>query len=271
MNFWMLIQILFDIVLLSGVIMVWARLSRPAKDDPRLSRGLQILQSKISILEDLSDRVETQVQQLNSLMEQKAKEVQSQLLAADKQIQKIDVSMNKSLEVAQIFQDKIPHTEIVERQNSLKYIKAAKLAHQGFSVDEITAQVDLSRGEIDFIVKVNREHLQFSEEALPEWAKANSISPDKLNSSSSEKLIPTPERSLSNLGQKFRSALGGESIQEPAPKVIPTALVSAALVTAAPLAPSAPAVAQNVAKPPDTKGLIRKVVFPRIDMNRGLE
>jgi hypothetical protein len=233
------------------------------------------------------------VQQLNSLMEQKAKEVQGQLLAADKQIQKIDVSMNKSLEVAQIFQDKIPHGEIVERQNTLKYIKAAKLAHQGLSLDEIAAQVDLSRGELDFIVKVNRDQLQFSEEALPEWAKANSISQAQLDQSTAdrpgESFIPTPERSLSDLGHKFRQALGADSISEvlpasnaaPAPGSVARPAApgrSTAVPTSTGVAPTAP-VASNASAPrTTTSGTsrgpddgVRKVVFPRIDVNRSLE
>lgn len=175
MSFWVLLQILINFILLTGIMFLWIKLSRPVKDDPRLSRGLQILQSKISILEDLSDRVETQVHQLMSLIEQKTREVQNKISESDKQIEKIEASMNRSLEVAQIFQDKIPHLEIVERQNSLKYIKAAKLAHQGVSVDDISKQIDLSCGEIEFIAKINREQLQFSEEALPEWAKKNLV------------------------------------------------------------------------------------------------
>ncbi len=86
-------------------------------------------------------------------------------------IQKIEASMGKSLEVAKIFQDKIPHQEIIERQNTAKYVKAARLAHQGMAVSEIAAQVDLSMGEIEMIAKLNREQLQFSEEDLPEWAQ----------------------------------------------------------------------------------------------------
>lgn len=173
MSFWFLLQLLVNIVLFAGVVGVWVRLSRPPKDDPRLSKGLQLLQSKIAVLEDLSDRTETQVNQLTALLEQKVKDIQSKIQAAEKQIAKIDQSMEKSKEVAKIFQDRIPHNEILERQNTIKYVKAARLAHQGLEVDEIAAQVDLSRGEIEFIAKVNREQLMFCEESLPEWANTD--------------------------------------------------------------------------------------------------
>jgi uncharacterized membrane protein len=162
-----------NIVLFAGVVGVWVRLSRPPKDDPRLSKGLQLLQSKIAVLEDLSDRTETQVNQLTALLEQKVKDIQSKIQAAEKQIAKIDQSMEKSKEVAKIFQDRIPHNEILERQNTIKYVKAARLAHQGMDADEIAAQVDLSRGEIEFIAKVNRDQLMFCEDSLPEWANTD--------------------------------------------------------------------------------------------------
>lgn len=175
MSFWFLLQILINLILLSGVVGLWIRMNRPPKDDPRLSKGLQLLQSKIAVLEDLSDRTETQVKQLTALLEQKVKDIQVKIQASEKQISKIDQSMQKSLEVAKIFQDRIPHTEILERQNTIKYVKAARLAHQGLSVDEICQQVALSHGEVEFIAKVNRDQLMFCEESLPEWVQEDSL------------------------------------------------------------------------------------------------
>lgn len=170
MSFWVLLQCLVNLILFAGVVGMWIRMNRPPKDDPRLSRGLQLLQSKIAVLEDLSDRTETQVNQLTALLEQKCKDIQIKIQAAEKQVSKIEQSMQKSLEVAKIFQDRIPHTEILERQNTIKYVKAARLAHQGMSVEEIAQQVDLALGEIEFIAKVNRDQLMFCEDSLPEWA-----------------------------------------------------------------------------------------------------
>ncbi len=173
MSFWLLFQILVNLILFAGVVGVWIRLQRPPKDDPRLSKGLQLLQSKIAILEDLSDRTETQVNQLTSLLEQKVKDIQVKIQSADKQLARIDQSMQKSLEVAKIFQDRIPHEEIVERQNTIKYVKAARMAHQGMGVEEIAAECpELSHGEIEFISKVNRDQLMFCEDSLPEWANS---------------------------------------------------------------------------------------------------
>jgi hypothetical protein len=172
-SFSLLLQILVDLVLVAGIAGLWIRLHRPQKDDPRMSKGLQLLQSKIAVLEDLSDRTELQVNQLTTLLEQKCRELQLQVQHSEKQLLKIDQSMQKSLDVAKIFQDRIPHTEILERQNTIKYVKAARLAHQGLSAEEIAGQVDLSTGEIEFICKVNKDKLMFCEDSLPEWAQSS--------------------------------------------------------------------------------------------------
>ena len=171
MSFPIFLQIFANVAFLVGFVVVFARLRRPAKDDPRLSKGLQLLSSKIAVLEDLSDRTEHQVQQMLTLLDQKSKELQSKIALAEQQVIAVRQSMDQSLEVAQIFQDKIPHSEIIERQNSVKYIKAARLAHAGISVEQIAREVDLPMGEIEFISKVNHESLSFREEDLPAWAR----------------------------------------------------------------------------------------------------
>ncbi|MCE3009247.1 MAG: DUF2802 domain-containing protein [Proteobacteria bacterium] len=248
MTFWTLIQIFLFFAQTTALCFLWIKLNRPQKDDPRLSKGLQLLQSKISVLEDLSDRIEIQVEQLNQLMEAKIKDVQSHLLLADKHVQKIEASMSKSMEVAKIFQDRIPHQEIIERQNTIKYVKAARMAHAGVSIEEICQTVDLTRGEVEMIAKVNREQLQFAEDSLPAWvndtpaeAAPQFIPPIVKAEPRAEKL----QDKLSELGQKFRQAM-----VNPAP----------AAATTNP---------QLVTTTVPTKDLgVRKVVFPRIEVNK---
>jgi hypothetical protein len=276
-SFWGLVQIFIDLILVASAGFMWVKLHRPAKDDPRMSRGLQLLQSKISVLEDLSDRTETQVTQLTTLMEQKCRDIQGAIFQAEKEIQKIQAATEKSLEVAKIFQDKIPHQEIIERQNTIKYVKAARMAHQGTPIDEIAAQVDLSRGEIEFIAKVNRDQLQFSEEDLPEWAKQESIG-SPTPGSAEEFLAPLVQKpiqhkqkevqqSLSNLGQQFRQALNQPQVPQTfAPPVIPT-----------PAAPATTTVQRGNANSTKASGeegvtvaAVRKVIFPKIEVNNNL-
>jgi mannose/fructose/N-acetylgalactosamine-specific phosphotransferase system component IIB len=251
LSFWVLIQVTIDVLLLAGVGFLAVRISRPAKDDPRLSRGLQLLQSKISVLEDLSDRTEVQVNQLNAIMDHKIKEIQGIVNDSEKQLQQIRSSMGKSLEVAKIFQDKIPHQEIVERQNTIKYVQAARMAHQGLTPQEIAKTVNLSMGEIEFIAKINRDQLQFSDAELPDWAK------EELGSAPADISVSVApvavEKSMSDLGAQFRSALNKT------PTVAPTVVAAA---------PAPAAVAPAKARPLKTKapaGEVKKAVFPKLE------
>jgi len=169
-SLWTLFQVIYNLAMLVGFISMWMRLRRPPQDDPRLSRGLQLLQTKITVLEDLSDRTDAQVKQLSGLLDQKARIVQNKIIEAEQQVLKIDHSMNKSLEVAEIFQDKIPHQEILERQRTVEYVKAARMAHSGLSVEEIAEAVHLPREQIELIAKFNKDQLMFDESQLPNWA-----------------------------------------------------------------------------------------------------
>lgn len=228
MSFWFLLQVLFNLMFICVGVIVWIKQTRPAKDDPRLSKGLQLLQSKIAILEDLSDRTERQFQQMTALIEQKMRDLQSEMEDADAKLTEIDQSMKKSLDVAKIFQDKIPHQEIIERQNSLKYVQAAQLAHQGLSVDEIAKTVGLGIGEVDFIVKLNQSDDEPIQQPSYVTPKNNA-------------------ETLSDLGHQFRQAVSqssplADSFVKEKPK--PTSKI--------------------VVKP--AKDEVRKVVFPRIEM-----
>lgn len=265
-NFWFLVQLLVNIILFAGVIGLWVRLHRPQKDDPRLSKGLQLLQSKIAILEDLSDRTEVQVNQLTALLEQKCKEIQSKIQASEKQLSKIEQSTQKSLEVAKIFQDRIPHSEILERQNTVKYVKAARLAHQGLSIDEISQQVDLSHGEIEFIAKVNKDQLMFCEESLPEWAQEEPVVEANRDLSAVFEVPKNDQQALKKLGEAFKAACAAD-----APAIIEKAAMNLASQ------PPISAVQQEVQKQQrqaDTlaKGTktIRPVEFRRLDMTKDL-
>lgn len=223
-------QIIFDFFLISGLVILWARHRKNDGDDPRMSRSLQLLQSKISILEDLSDRIDEQLQQASTLMEHKKKELDARVAEADRTIHTIQQSRDKSLEVAKIFQDRIPHAEIIERQRTIEYVKAARLAHQGVEISELVKQVNLPAGEVEFIAKMNREQLQFSLEELPDWATGASPSEQAAVASKAAETIantgpviefpsrPTIElpkvsdavsSDLAAIGERMRKAAGG--------------------------------------------------------------
>ncbi|MEO0336067.1 MAG: hypothetical protein AAF202_06725, partial [Pseudomonadota bacterium] len=99
------------------------------------------------------------------------RQIQKKFLEAEKHIQKLKSSMDRSMEVASIFQDKIPHDEIIERQNTIKHVQAARMANQGCGVEEILSEIDLPREQVEFIAKVNKDQLMFDEEQLPAWVE----------------------------------------------------------------------------------------------------
>lgn len=169
MGLFIIVQVLLDLAFLAFGIWVLVERARIRKqEDAKLSRGLQLLTSKTAVIQDLMDRSEILGRQLTQLLDRKQDEIQNKLEQVNVHLHKVQLSIQKSEEVAQIFQDKIPHEQIIERQNSMKYMQAAKLAHQGLSIEEISKQVDIPTGELELIVKLNREKLLVQQE--PEWA-----------------------------------------------------------------------------------------------------
>lgn len=269
MGFTQLTQWIFMLVMAAGLVALWVRALRPPKDDPRLSKGLQLLQSKIAVLEDLADRTDTQVQQLNLLIEKKAKELQEKILEVDRCLLKIDQSLVKSKEVAKLFEDRIPHKEIVERQNTAKYVKAARLAHQGHSVHEICKQVNISPAEVEFIAKVNKDHLMFNEEELPEWAQEAPAAvssnleeaewiENKTTGFNLESMDPAPT-SPNSISTDKKEALRqiGEKFQQELVKPIEAALPSKSK-------------AESVTMPNGKTATIRPVQFKKINLDQNL-
>jgi hypothetical protein len=286
LSFWFLLQVIINLVMLAGLAFAFVRLNKPAKDDPRLSKGLQLLSSKIAVLEDLSDRTETQVAQLTALLDQKSRELQQKIESAEDQLLKIEQSTGKSLEVAKIFQDRIPHQEIIERQNTIKYVTAAKMAHQGYTKSEIEKAVDLSTAELDFLIKVNRDSLQFSEEDLPQWVKdqiPNGTNPDDFSTSNVGNLKP---QSVARTGvlEGFSSMPRPEKFFEPAPTTVQSRPAASPEVKKEALRDlgekfravkqDQPAVAAEDVQIIEREGkrplVIKKVEFPRIQINDNL-
>lgn len=126
------------------------------QEDARLSRGLQLLANKAAAVQDLMDRSEVMGRQLGQLIDKKQAEVHEKLELVNSYLHKLQDSMDKSKDVARIFQDKIPHKEIIERQTSLKYVEAAKMAQQGIAVADIAKRLEIPMGELEILVKMSR-------------------------------------------------------------------------------------------------------------------
>ena len=129
MSIWMITQIGLNVFFLGLVL--WLHRSRSLKEDTQKDRNLQIIQSKIAVLEDLSDQTEVQAKQLIALINKKSHQFQN---------------------VSPI-QDKSPDSE---KQKRVQYITAAKMAHQGHSKKEIAKKVGLPDNELNFIMKIHQ-------------------------------------------------------------------------------------------------------------------
>lgn len=166
MGLWSLLQLMLDVALILGVGILWYRFKRPAAEDPRLSRGLQLLQSKIAVLEDLSDRTDHQVKTLSHLLDQKAIALQGQMMASEHQVRKIEQTMEKNLSTIEEYANE---KVLLERDDTAKYVQAAQMAHSGVSVDSIQKEVQLPREQLELISKMNKQQLMYDQTQLPSW------------------------------------------------------------------------------------------------------
>lgn len=160
MTIWGLIQVVINIFLFVGLFVCIVRSPRTSKDDPRLSRGLQLLQSKISVLEDLSDKTDVQFQKIMSVIEQKVLEVQQAVANAERQLFQLQDATAKGIETTRLVQTGLGAEQVIERHTNEVYARAAQLAFEGQSIDEICQKLELSRGEVELIVKFNRDSLR---------------------------------------------------------------------------------------------------------------
>lgn len=199
MSVWTLIQIVIQVFFFAALVILWIRLKREPSDDPRLSRALQMVSSKIAVLEDLSRQTDIQKDQIAALIEQKAKQLLEQIERSDVQISKIEQAQRKSMDVAKIFQDKIPHEEIIQRQVTMKYVEAARLAHEGKTIEEIQEAVDLSYAELELITKMNRNQMMMDDTQIPAWIQSTTEhKPNLLNEATA-----IADQKLKALSEKF--------------------------------------------------------------------
>lgn len=103
MNYWLLTLTLLNVLLLAFVSFIMLAKNKAKFEDQRLTKGLQLLQNKISILQDLSDKTDEQVRSWVHLLEQKASDVQSQLIKSDEKVIQIESALSKALDVSKIF------------------------------------------------------------------------------------------------------------------------------------------------------------------------
>ncbi|MFZ3228579.1 MAG: hypothetical protein WA160_00115 [Pseudobdellovibrio sp.] len=204
MNFWLLTLVFINLLLITFIIFNWVLRTKISQEDQRLTKGLQLLQNKISILQDLSDKSDEQVRRWVHLIEQKSSDVQVQLNLSDDKIIQIEAVLSKALDVSKIFYDQVPHAEIMERQKTSKYVQAAQLANQGFTADQISQRIDMNFAEIEMIIKLNKEQLQFSEENLPAWIETMKTSADSISNTVPEQHANTHRQEISDFSHQLK-------------------------------------------------------------------
>ncbi len=247
MSIWIVLQLMANLIFLAGILFLLVSRKKNQKDDQKFSKGLQLLQNKISVLEDLSDQTDQQVRSLTQLLEAKYKEIQGLLVESDQQIQKME-------EIARNIWSQVESASALgsvekasEAQSMNKYVKAAQMAHSGQKVEDIIQEIDLTRGEAELIVAMNKDKLTFNQNSLPLW-----VQPDK---------APAPQ--ASTVGAEFIKAL-----KQTTPASVTSAQVSS---TAMPpkqeiqtQKPPAPEVAVQKTK---NEPKIRPFEFRRIELN----
>lgn len=173
MNIWIVVQLMVNLVLFAGILFLLINRKQTQKDDSKFSKGLQILQNKISVLEDLSDQTDEQVRSLTSLLEAKYREIQGLLVESDQQIQKME-------EIAKNIWNQVESADGAgtrtsnETQSMNKYVKAAQMANNGKTIEDVIKEIDITRGEAELIVAMNKDQLTFNQNSLPLW-----IQPEK--------------------------------------------------------------------------------------------
>jgi hypothetical protein len=188
MSFWIIVQVAVNVLLFAGIVFLLLQRKQLAKEDHRFSKGLQLLQSKIAILEDLSDQTDVQVKTLTKLLEDKYKEIQAILIETDQQILRMEEVAENTWRQIQSSGVKVDSTD---QQNLSKYVKAAQLANSGNGVDDIIKKVDLTRGEIELIHAMNKEQLVFNQNSLPAWAKESVVAPTVANKPTASAATPS--------------------------------------------------------------------------------
>lgn len=301
MTIWGLIQVVIDIFLFVGLFVCIVRSPRTSKDDPRLSRGLQLLQSKISVLEDLSDKTDVQFQKMMSVIEQKVLEVQQAVATAERQLFQLQDATAKGIETTRLVQTGLGAEQVIERHTNEVYARAAQLAFEGRSIDEICEKLELSRGEVELIVKFNRDSLRTV-------AAQTAAAPAPQKTQDLNHLFEVPQfdaSSLNKLGDEFRRVTREAQLEEQSqaesaqarsldfalkrevervelsepPVLIPPSFQEEALTFEEPVAQPSHAVAAATPAPRavtsarvgtqarelNSAPVVRKVVFPRIE------
>jgi hypothetical protein len=155
-----LFQTILNILFMAFIGLLWVRLRHLTGDEGRLKQGLQILQTKIAILEDLGRKVDEQSSQIMQVLDHKRATIESLLERAHSVMAQIE---NKTTLAC------ADSETLIERENVIKFTKAAILANKGLRPNEIASRLNLGIQEAELIYSLNAQQLQFKLDELPGW------------------------------------------------------------------------------------------------------
>jgi hypothetical protein len=159
---WILVSIVLNLILLALFVVLLKRYQAITGEEGRLKHGLQILTSKIAVLEDLSHNVDEQAQHLFRILDQKTKQIESLVTMTEQKLSE----MRKQAELLESDPE-----ELQERQNAVKLTRAALLANKGYTPKQLADMTGLGLQECELIYTLNKDRLQFAPDALPYWLK----------------------------------------------------------------------------------------------------
>lgn len=189
-----LFLIISNLILVIGLVTSWIKAIKNSKEDPRLSKGLQLLQSKISVLEDLSDRTQSQTQKLNMQLDNKLKEVKDLCDLIDKKSESLEKQITQAIServaahvpaptptvftptpspITNPILNTVPQTFVQSKvdmpsvegsagqgySDKEKYNLAAEMIRNGYSALEVVRELNLTVGEVHFISKIQNDNM----------------------------------------------------------------------------------------------------------------
>lgn len=157
------LTIVVGIVFIFLQYLIWSKTrSNLHQEKSRLTKELNLINAKLAILEDLSQKVDYQRSQLEKMLELKTSQLDELIKTAQETIKELQ----KQLE-----QVELDPQELLERQNAIKLVQAALLANKGYPPEKIREITQLGLQECELIYALNKDQLQFDLNTLPSWIK----------------------------------------------------------------------------------------------------
>lgn len=126
MSTFLVVLVCANIVLLLSLSLLLFLKIKEKKEDNRITKGLQLLQHKIAILQDLSDKSDDQVQRLVSILDQKSNE-----------IKKVLKDTNQALQEAHLINDNLNDSSHLIKENHPKSLSDIK-PQESTAMDDFT-------------------------------------------------------------------------------------------------------------------------------------